>query len=301
MGSGQPATTGLGNAGYVANATTIGPSGQGSFSNGGFGAPFSTVSTNYATWENPNIGNEEIDLGIDYYLGAVAPATPPPPTPPSCTTPHPASAQDQFYVNVNNNPVQVTQGGSASVNLILDGPWIAGDHGNGAVGKVIGDNLPAGSAASTSVASADNQGHSYALMQFYVTVPQTASPGSYLAVVQATDNNSCVVATTNVPITVLACNPQMACPTGGGSNLCGAISNGCGGTLNCGPCASGQTCSNSFCCAAGYFYNTALNTCEPLSCPAGTSFCYYTGACTTAAKCKDSPVCFKVGSHKECY
>jgi len=299
MGSGSPATAGLGTAGYVANVYTVGPGGQGLEFNGGFGAPFSTVQASYAAWQNPNPGGVEIDLGIDYYLGAVAPPNPPPPPKPTCT-PHSATSQDQFYVNVNNNPVQVEQGYLSAVDLILDGPWIVGDHGNNALGNVTNDNLPAGSSAWTTPASADVLGHSYALMQFSVTVPFSANPGSYLATVQATDLNSCVVATTTVPITVLSCNPQKVCPQGaGGPYLCGAISNGCGGTVNCGACASGQTCSNGYCCAAGSTYNTVLNTCEP-PCPTGTSFCYEMGTCTTDAKCKQKVYCQKVGSLKEC-
>jgi hypothetical protein len=210
--------------------------------------------------------------------------------------PKSASSQDQFYVNVNNNPVQVEQGGLSAVNLILDGPWIVADHGNNAAGAVLWNNLPAG-VVSTTPAAADNSGHSYALMQFSVSVPNSAAPGSYSAIVSATDLSSCIVAKTTVPITVLSCNPRLACPGGG---LCGAISNGCGGTVNCGSCGSGQTCSNSFCCASGRFYNTALNTCEPLSCPAGTSFCYDTGTCTTAKGCKSEPICQKVGARLEC-
>lgn len=301
MGSGTSASAGLGSAAYVANVSWIGAGGAGSYYNGGFGAPFSTVPTKYNVWENPNIGNQEIDLGLVYYLGAPVPAPTPAPPPPVCT-PHDASGSDQFYVNPHNSPVQVEQGGSSAVNLILDGPWIVADHGNNAAGQVINNNLPVGSSASTTPASGDTSGHSYALMQFYVTVPPLASPGSYVATIKATDAASCVVATTTAPIQVLSCvpqDPQTVCE-GVIAKPCGAISDGCGGTINCGACASAQVCSNSFCCPGGDFYNTALNTCEPLSCPAGTSFCYDLGECTTAAKCRSGGHCQKVGAIKEC-
>ena len=277
-------------------------SGSGTNWNGGFGAPFATRLTisppRYAVWVNPNPGNEEIDLGIDYYLGWPAPPPPPPPPPPTCA-PQSPSADDQFYVNQNNNPVLVDQGGSASVNLILDGPWIEADHGDGAIGQVTADNLPSGSTPSTFPASADNSGHSYALMGFYLTVPPLASPGSYLVSVQATDPTSCVAMTTNVPVTILSCVPQTTCNPGP-MRTCGAISDGCGGTVNCGACPSAQTCSDAICCPDGDVYVATRGACVPTSCPAGTSLCDATGTCLTDQQCNRRSRCQTVGALKQC-
>jgi hypothetical protein len=298
MGSGAPATAGLGQAAYVANAFWTSPAGSGTGSNGGFGAPLSTVTTKYGVWQNPNIGNNEIDLGIDYYLGAPAPPPPPPPPPPPCPANGP-SADDQFYANPNNSPVQVEQGGVGIVNLLLDGSWISADHGNDAVGQIVDSNLPAGSAPTAYPASADNSGHSYALMEFYVSVPFGASPGSYMVTVRATDVTTCVAMTTAVPIQILSCNPETTCSRGA-IQSCGAISDGCGGTVKCGACPSGQTCSGAVCCPTGTSYSNVYNTCVPSSCPVGTSFCYETGGCATDSQCKERVHCHKVGKIIEC-
>ena len=304
MGSGSVASAGLGRAAYVANLSWTGTSGAGNFfGNGGFGAPFSTVPAKYGVWQNPNPGLDEIDLGVDFYLGAPVPPPPPPPPPPTCT-PQQASSSDQFFGNSNNIPVQVDAGGTGTVNLILDGPWIAPDHGNNAIGQITFDNLPTGSIPRTLPAEADNSGHSYALMEFLVTVPPLAKPGSYIATVKATDAATCVSLTTTVPIQILPCVPQSVCPTGGVKS-CGAISNGCGGTINCGVCALGLHCSNSYCCPAGTSYNPYLNGCAsssswPPSCPSGTSYCDALAVCTTTAICNRQVYCQKVGALKEC-
>jgi hypothetical protein len=113
-----------------------------------------------------------------------------------------------------------------------------------------------------------------------------------------TDQASNVTLKTTVPIQISACVPTTVCPA---ANLCGPVSNGCAGTVDCGSCASG-VCSNSFCCPSGSFYNTALNTCQPDSCPSGTDYCYELGSCATDAQCQkaNQPICVKVGKVLEC-
>jgi hypothetical protein len=81
MGNGTPASDGLGRAGYVANVFVKTPGGTATVANGGFAQPFSTVTSNYGVWQNPNVGNVEINLGISYYLGAPPIAPSPPPSP----------------------------------------------------------------------------------------------------------------------------------------------------------------------------------------------------------------------------
>jgi hypothetical protein len=202
---------------------------------------------------------------------------------------------------MSNSPVVVEQNRENSVTLVLDGPWIGSDHGQGATGEVIYDNLPSGRTFSVQPAAQDNLGHSYALMEFFVTVPLGASKGSYIATVRATDIASCRTMDTNVPVQVLACGPSTTCFSSSDPiQSCGALSDGCGGTVNCGACPSGQACSNHVCCQNGRFYNTSLGVCQPLFCPDGTSFCIYTGDCATKKECKDIPICHKVGAVKTC-
>jgi peptidoglycan/xylan/chitin deacetylase (PgdA/CDA1 family) len=73
---------------------------------------------------------------------------------------------------------------------------------------------------------------------------------------------------------------------------CGSISDGCGGTLNCGTCASGQTCSASNVCQA---------SCAPTTCSAQSKNCgsipdgcggtLNCGTCATGQTCSSGNVC----------
>ena len=56
------------------------------------------------------------------------------------------------------------------------------------------------------------------------------------------------------PLAAQTCTPMTLCPTG---TQCGPISNGCGGTLNCGSCPAGMMCSAGKCASA---------TCTPKTC-----------------------------------
>jgi hypothetical protein len=217
----------------------------------------------------------------------------PPPGTGDCSSP-----ENYFYVSPGNNPMQVTQGGVSVVNLIMTGPWVAADLGNNATGNVFSNNLPPGSTTSTYPGSKDSLGHCEGLMGFSVLVPFSARPGSYSAKVRATDMVSGVTAQANVPIQILACVPATSCPPNLG--LCGSIANGCGGTVDCGACGAGLSCSNSHCCAAGDVYDASLNVCEPESCPPGTSYCYDLGQCTTDANCQPKPSCHRVHGVLQC-
>jgi len=297
MGSGSVATAGYGQAAFVAAPHWTSASGSGNSFNGGFDNPSSTVPK-YAVWRNPNVGQIDLDLDIDFYLGAPPPPPAPAPAPPPCPPFNPSS-EDRFYPEPSNSPVVVEQASTAVISLVLDGPWIGPDHGNHAAGRIAYDNLPTGRTLSVQPASPDNLGHSYALMEFFVTIPPFARSGSYIVKVEATDLGSCRVMETDVPIQVLDCTPHISCGTPG-IQTCGAISNGCGQTVNCGACPSGQSCTNHACCPVGRYYNTALGVCQPLSCPVGTSFCIYTGDCATNKACKDKPICHRVGKVNEC-
>ena len=212
------------------------------------------------------------------------------------------SVDDQFYLNVNSSPLQKSQGGESLADLIMDGPWVATDHGNNAIGSLASD-APPGWSVWLSPGSSDLP-YSHGLMQINVSVPLSANPGSYSIKVQATDAFSNVTHTTVVPIENFACVPYTAslCSRPVSAALCGPISNGCGGTIDCGACAAGLSCSHSFCCPAGYFFNTALVVCQPDSCPQDTSYCYDLGKCATDSECARShhPPCEIVNGKKQC-
>ena len=97
--------------------------------------------------------------------------------------------------------------------------------------------------------------------------------------------------TTTVPVRILACKPTKVCSTIG-ERMCGPVSNGCGGSFDCGACATG-VCSNGFCCPEGSFFNAAINSCQPNSCPAGKVFCPALFDCETDQACDaaNKPVC----------
>src|SRR5262249_54948490 len=193
---------------------------------------------------------------------------------------------DQFYLPASNSPLQVPQGGSGHASLIMAGPWVGPDLGENATGTIVSTTLPGppSSRAATRPGQRDNQGQAYGLMELLVSVPLSANTGSYTVTVQAQDAVTNAVATTVVPIQVVACTPITTCTRGFG--LCGPISNGCGGTVNCGACDANLLCSSSHCCPSDSFYNTSSNVCQPTSCPAGTSYCVEILDCATTKECQ---------------
>jgi hypothetical protein len=208
------------------------------------------------------------------------------------------SVNDKFYLNPGSSPLQLEAGDAANANLIMDGPWVAADHGNNASGVAFdAAGLPPGVIVSLSPGESGAP-HSYGLMNLYVVTSFTTPPGAYSFQVKATDSSSNVTQRTSIPLQIAACTPRATCPA---ANLCGPVSDGCGGSVDCGSCASGS-CSNSFCCPSGSFYNTALNTCQPNSCPSGTEYCYDLGACVTAKQCAKAsqPICHKVRGVLQC-
>jgi hypothetical protein len=192
---------------------------------------------------------------------------------------------DQFYLPAYNSPLQVPQGGFGHASLIMAGPWVAPDLGQNAAGKIVSTTLPGppSSRASVDPGHRDNQGQAYGVMDLSVTVPLSTNLGLYTVTVQAQDAVTNAIATTVVPILVVACTPATTCPRSLG--LCGPISNGCGGTVNCDVCDANLLCSSSHCCASGSFWNTSSNRCQPTSCPTGTSYCVDIGDCATTKEC----------------
>ena len=74
-----------------------------------------------------------------------------------------------------------------------------------------------------------------------------------------------------VQLVVTGCQPMSCADIG---YVCGPLDNGCGTTLNCGSCASGETCTAGACfacaertCPVPEFFN--LSTCKCQACPCG--------------------------------
>jgi hypothetical protein len=69
----------------------------------------------------------------------------------------------------------------------------------------------------------------------------------------------------SVPFTDCACEPFTCAELG---LQCGTTSDGCGGTIACGSCASGKTCSENMCCPIGTTWSSLANACtaKPVTC-----------------------------------
>jgi hypothetical protein len=211
---------------------------------------------------------------------------------PNC--PSPVSSGDSFNLSEGNNPIEVTAGGAIDANLVMDGPWVSPDHGARATGSAFaGAGLPPGMSVilSPGVSGAP---HTYGLMDVFVEAPPDAPPGDYSFRVKATDLGSNVTLTTTVPVRILACKPTKICATTG-LHMCGLVSNACGGSFDCGACATG-VCSDGICCPEGSFFNAAINLCQPNSCPAGKVYCVALGDCESDKVCDaaNKPVCHRV-------
>jgi hypothetical protein len=234
---------------------------------------FGTQAGGAAT-SGPPIGSVQTSRVCDTYGNCSAPFQ---------VTISDCNPSDGLALDANDSPLQVVAGGAESgANVIMSGPWTAHDGGLNATGQVL--SQPNGGLIVTLGAGFTVNGAG--AVPIKVSAPPLATPGPYQATISVKDAYTQTTLTATIPIQVLACVPQSAstvCQPSGA--LCGTYSAGCGVTVNCGSCASGNVCSNGVCCAAGYFYNTALNTCEPVSCPSGTEYCAIAGGCVTPAVC----------------
>ena len=211
---------------------------------------------------------------------------------PNC--PSPVVPGDSFKLSDGNNPIEVTAGGAIDANLVMDGPWVSWDHGAGATGSTFAAaGLPSGMIV-TLAPGVSGAPHTYGLMDVNVEAPPNAPPGDYSFQVKAKDLASNVTLTTIVPVRILACKPSKIC-SAIGLRMCGPVSNGCGGSFDCGACATGG-CSNGVCCPEGSFFNVSINSCQPNSCPAGKVYCPALGDCVTDQVCDaaNKPVCRRI-------
>lgn len=199
---------------------------------------------------------------------------------------------DDLYLNPHNSPLQVEAGtGGSGAYVLMTGPWVSVDHGNGARASVLGTTLPSGSYESILTALPIN---SEGALLLNVATPLSTPPGPYTVTVQATDVASGISRTAMIPIEVSPCAPQaQADVCNADFRICGTVSAGCGITYDCGGCGSGSSCTTSHvCCPDGYDYNPNYGSCQALACPAGEDFCDAAGGdCMTWADCKKLTHC----------
>jgi len=223
----------------------------------------------------PTVANSDQLDSDDNGVGAACPPPPPPPPPP-----------DLLYLDPRHSPLQVKQGGLAVGVIMMDGPWIAADHGVNASGVVLGHNLKPDATLFLSAGHTIND--SQGLIELTVLAPLAAAPGGYEATVQVTDAGDGVARTAIIPIEVTPCVPQPASEACSSIYpLCGVHSAGCGVNVDCGSCANDSTCSSGFCCPSGTQYNPSYGICastEP--CPPDKPACPLAqGECLTPAVC----------------
>jgi hypothetical protein len=190
--------------------------------------------------------------------------------------------QDDFYVAYNET-LDATEGGSGMVTLELAGPWVDDDAGLSSQGAFVsvspampGATFSFGKAYSNNTACGqivDCQ----AYIDLTVATAYSTPVGNYLATVKATDGVTGVTRTTTVNIAVGACTPP---PSSCAGFQCGTFT-GCGQSIFCGGCATGNDCSLGHCCPSGEEWTGSACAPPPppdCNCPAGT-YCASNGAC----------------------
>jgi hypothetical protein len=188
---------------------------------------------------------------------------------------------DHLYIDPSQSlPLQLTQCNGVYAQLLMDGPWVALDSGAKATSTVTSD-LPGANLQVTSLGKiTDFQ----IAERFFVYYPASVAPlGAYQATVVTTDSQ--VSRTVTIPIEVSACvplSPAAACQ----GHTCGTVSDGCCGTITCGPaCACvPKACGDEFaecgrindgcggvidCGGCGNGFKCSSGVCNPVHC--GTS------------------------------
>lgn len=232
------------------------------------------------TWNGPpcDLANCTVTPSNSQWTTATVLQPPPPPT--ACS----GSSCGPLYLDQNDTPFEVEQGGIAASNLILAGPWVQADHGANATASVVSNPMP--DSTITFYYSGASPG-STATVEMMVSTTMATPPGSYIVRVQVTDSGT--TETADIPVEVLACTPSPASEACGDPTACGAWSAGCGQTVDCGSCASGDTCMSGHCCPDGWTWSADMQRCEsnapPPTCPPTTPLCPVTNTCLPAATC----------------
>jgi hypothetical protein len=135
------------------------------------------------------------------------------------------------------------------------------------------EDLPPGVTGTFNPATVAAGGSTTLTLAATASAPVTARPDTFTVV--GTAPSTVRVATAQIEVT--RCTPLTACPAG---NNCGTMSDGCGGTLECGTCTAVDACHTATC---------AANVCAQTAVRNGTA-CSDGNACTTGDVCT-SGVC----------
>jgi len=135
-----------------------------------------------------------------------------------------------------------------SGNMQAPGGWYDPNNQCGEVADICAD----GSVGATITVS----GRSWVVQQVWSNKQnRCASSGSTPAVCMGSNTTNCrpctcgdddgaCSTTCNLATGTCACTALTACPT---SDVCGSVSDGCGGTVSCGTCGANEVCSNNVC------------------------------------------------------
>lgn len=151
----------------------------------------------------------------------------------------------------------------ASTSLTASGAWVAGN----VAPSLTVTGAPAGVSCVVTRDYPPSEGPS----QVTCTASVGAPLGTYKLTVEGSVSGFSPVYA-YVQLTVTGCLPLTCSDIG---YVCGPLDNGCGTTLECGTCPSGETCAGGSCyqcaertCPVPEFFN--LDTCKCQACPCGT-------------------------------
>lgn len=199
------------------------------------------------------------------------------------------AVNDQLYLNVNNSPLQVAQGGVSEAFVLMTGRWMVNDLGANAVGTVLSTTTPAGVTITPSPGvTIDSTG----AVNLTVTAPSTAPTGLYQATFQVTDQASGITLRTIVPIGIVCiANTNVCVSNSQGSPMCGEHAAGCGTFVDCGTCAGGAACgSNGYCpCVPDFTSCGSTETCGSLVNNCGQTI--ECGTCASGQTCSGNKCC----------
>jgi hypothetical protein len=94
----------------------------------------------------------------------------------------------------------------------------------------------------------------------FIPPPGTATTWYQVCVTDYSGQQNCgrpIDLDTSLPC---VCTPKTCASLG---DMCGSASDGCGGTLNCGTCSSGYSCSSNQCCPTGTTWSSWQSACVP--------------------------------------
>jgi hypothetical protein len=117
----------------------------------------------------------------------------------------------------------------------------------------------------------------------YLPPPGTTTTGYRLCVTGYSGQQNCgryIDLDTSLPC---VCTPKTCASLG---DTCGSASDGCGGTLNCGTCSSGSSCSSNQCCPTGTTWSGWQSACvAPTKCTTPACQCQAQGGIWTGKFC----------------